>query len=207
MNNIWITADLHFWHRNIIKYTKRPFQSVEDMNEAMITNWNSVVGPEDLIYILGDMFFCGKERAKTILDRLNGQKILIKGNHEVGSDLKWQQIGFLSVHKAAAVRLPDGTDALMSHFPYAMNKFEYFKFNLKNLWKKICGKRPIQSFSEYRLQDTGQYLLHGHVHNAWHIKKKMINVGCDSWNYFPVSLQQIITIIEGEKDGDGEENT
>ena len=55
--DIWFTSDSHFGHRNIITYSSRPFSSVEEMDETLIQNWNSVVKPNDLIFNLGDVFF------------------------------------------------------------------------------------------------------------------------------------------------------
>ena len=76
---IFFTADTHFNHRNIIRYCNRPFADVAEMNEAMIANWNRVVGRRDLVYHLGD-FAWGDNRA--VLQRLNGRKVLILGSHD-----------------------------------------------------------------------------------------------------------------------------
>jgi calcineurin-like phosphoesterase family protein len=75
-------ADLHFDHTEIIAYDNRPFDTVEEMNETLIRNWNSVVGPEDLTYILGDFCAEGADRWRQHLTRLNGRKRLILGNHD-----------------------------------------------------------------------------------------------------------------------------
>lgn len=85
---IWLISDTHFWHENILNFKEpngdliRSFNSVQDMNEVMIRNWNSVVKPDDKIYHLGDVGFSNFVRLKEIFDRLNGNKILIKGNHD-----------------------------------------------------------------------------------------------------------------------------
>lgn len=75
----FIIADTHFGHKNIIKYCNRPFKTIEEMDETLIKNWNEVVSKEDTVLHLGDVFLCGKEKAKQIMSRLNGKKILIKG--------------------------------------------------------------------------------------------------------------------------------
>ena len=77
----YFTSDSHFGHRNIIGYCNRPFKSVEEMDEAMISKWNATVGMEDEVFHLGD-FAMGKTAAPTILNRLNGRKHLIWGNHD-----------------------------------------------------------------------------------------------------------------------------
>ena len=76
---VLITADTHFKHKNIIKYSERPFADIEIMNEAMIKNWNSKVQQGDTVYHLGD-FSMGD--GQSIFDRLNGKKHLIIGNHD-----------------------------------------------------------------------------------------------------------------------------
>ena len=75
-------SDNHFGHKNIIKYDNRPFNSVEDMDEVMIDRWNSVVGDDDTVYILGDFSWYKEEKTLEILNRLSGRKVLIKGNHD-----------------------------------------------------------------------------------------------------------------------------
>lgn len=75
----YFIADTHFNHKNIIKYDDRPFSSVEEMNETMIQLWNSRVTQNDNVYILGDVGFGNVDN---ILRRLNGNKYLIRGNHD-----------------------------------------------------------------------------------------------------------------------------
>ena len=77
----FFTSDLHLGHANIIRYCNRPFKSVEEMDTALITNWNSLVGPDDDIYVIGD-FSMGKTPAPSYLERLMGRKHLIWGNHD-----------------------------------------------------------------------------------------------------------------------------
>ena len=78
---IWFTADTHFSHRNIMKYCDRPFSSVEEMDDHLVTVWNDCVGKRDTVYHLGDVSWRPKEN-NHVLSRLNGKKILILGNHD-----------------------------------------------------------------------------------------------------------------------------
>jgi len=112
MKKTLFTSDTHFGHRNIIKYSNRPFKDVEEMDEALIRNWNSVVGPEDDIYHLGD-FAMGKTPAPAILARLNGNKHLIWGNHDsdqVRADPLWA-----SAQPMLEIRL-DGHFIVLCHY-------------------------------------------------------------------------------------------
>lgn len=87
--NVWIVSDTHFGHKNLIgfKYEghpARPFETVEEMDETIVSNWNSLVGKEDKVYHLGDVAI--HRKSLEIMRRLNGsRKILIKGNHDIFS--------------------------------------------------------------------------------------------------------------------------
>lgn len=82
MINTWFTSDTHFGHKNILEYEKeaRPFSSVEEMNEKLIDNWNSVVRASDIVWHLGD--FCFGKGNLEIAQRLRGKKRLVMGNHD-----------------------------------------------------------------------------------------------------------------------------
>ena len=89
--DIWLISDTHFGHANILNFTDSGtgelirgsrFDSVEDMNETMIRNWNSVVKPDDTVYHLGDVFFGNKDKFQSLWSRLMGRKRLILGNHD-----------------------------------------------------------------------------------------------------------------------------
>lgn len=87
MPSVFLTSDTHFGHANICKFhnydgTKtRPWDSVEEMDEEMVKRWNATVGPKDKVYHLGDVVI--NRKSLSILDRLNGDKVLIKGNHDI----------------------------------------------------------------------------------------------------------------------------
>lgn len=87
--NIFVISDTHFNHGNILNFTDRetskpirPFQSVHEMNEIMVENWNNTVKPGDKVYHLGDVFFGSEVHFKALWPRLNGRKRLIVGNHD-----------------------------------------------------------------------------------------------------------------------------
>src|SRR5690606_6132282 len=113
---MWFTSDTHFYHRKVIEYCDRPFSTVETMNEALIENWNKVVKKNDVIFVLGDFAFAGVNQTKKILDRLNGQKILVRGNHDPHAKLMLDA-GFSKVVENEMINL-GGENVLLSHFPY-----------------------------------------------------------------------------------------
>ena len=95
---IFLIGDPHFGHRNIIEYCNRPFADVEDMTEQLIYRWNSVVGKNDIVYVVGDFALCGKQKIIEIGHRLNGRKRLILGNHDGASMNTYREAGFEFVY-------------------------------------------------------------------------------------------------------------
>lgn len=88
MSNIFLVADTHFGHKGVTQFLRadgvtkeRPWDNVEEMDEALVKNWNKVVGVKDKVYHLGDVVI--NRKALKILSRLNGEKVLIKGNHDL----------------------------------------------------------------------------------------------------------------------------
>lgn len=122
----FIIADTHFGHRNIIGYCNRPFRSVEEMDETLIKNWNETVSNDDVVIHLGDFSFGTKERCAEIVKRLNGRKILIKGNHDKWSDDFYRSIGFEYVSSFPIVYKDF---FLLSHAPLQLSETTpYFNF-------------------------------------------------------------------------------
>lgn len=94
--SIYFIADTHFNEENIRRYENRPFQSVDEMNETIIKNWNSVVSENDEVYILGD--FGAGNNEQGVLKQLNGIKYLVKGNHDTKSNEYYRNAGFKEVY-------------------------------------------------------------------------------------------------------------
>ena len=176
--NIFLTSDLHFGHRNIIRIGKgRPFDSIQEHDEALIENWNSVVKPGDLVYVLGDMSIeTTIDEIRKPLSRLQGSKHLILGNHDrkkIHNQLRlenlWQSVREYSSIKFEAA---DGTKVFvrMMHFPIL----------------EFDG-----AFKNYRCKE--KYIhCYGHIHNANnydHIYKELgfpaVHIGVDSSSTFP----------------------
>lgn len=87
MMNIFLIADTHFGHHGVTQFLRddgsklRPWDTYEEMDEALVANWNSVVSPNDKVYLLGDAVI--NRRALPTIGRCNGNKVLIKGNHDI----------------------------------------------------------------------------------------------------------------------------
>ena len=101
--NRFLISDTHFGHTNTWqKFTLsdgsplRPFTSTEEMDETMVENWNRVVRPQDTVYHLGDVVIA--RRNLETVKRLNGRKILIRGNHDIFRDKDYYEAGFEQIH-------------------------------------------------------------------------------------------------------------
>jgi calcineurin-like phosphoesterase family protein len=95
MSKVWFTADHHFGHENILKFSKRPFDNIDRHDAALVDAWNDTVAPGDVVFHLGDFAYRGKEaQGRAIFDALNGTKHLITGNHDRPwvRDLPWASV-------------------------------------------------------------------------------------------------------------------
>lgn len=164
---IFFTADTHFNHANIIKYCNRPFNDVEEMNTVMFESWNKVVGQNDLVYVIGDFIFGWTDQFyNKILSNLNGDIILIKGNHDKTSFILQKKKNFFKEIKF----------------------YEELRINKQ----KVClFHYPIE---EWNGKHHGSIHLHGHSHGNASIKKNRYDVGVDVNEFTPVSLDEIIQI-------------
>lgn len=122
MSNVWLISDTHFGHANIIKYANRPFDSVEEMNEALVENWNSVVKQGDKVYHLGDVTMNSK--SLDIMSRLNGRKVLIKGNHDT------QKLKFYTPHFYDIRGSHELGNYLLTHIPVHESQRYRFTANI-----------------------------------------------------------------------------
>ena len=100
----WFISDTHFFHANIINYTGRPFQSVEEMNKCLIENWNALVKPHDTVFFLGDFGLGTTDTLFSLCSNLHGNKICIRGNHD-GTPAKMYKIGFAFVLESAFIKI------------------------------------------------------------------------------------------------------
>lgn len=129
-------ADCHFFHKNIIQFDSRPFESVEEMNKVMIEKWNNAVSDNDTVYILGDLT-CGatQEQIDSLYAVLKGNKFLIVGNHDKINFSKEARRNGKIIGVADYKEIKDGDNHLiLSHYPMLF----YRGSHIKNYWM-FCG--------------------------------------------------------------------
>lgn len=176
-------SDMHFGHKNIIKYDSRPFADVNSMDEYMIYRWNMAVSQGDIVYVLGDMFWkYDQVSMQQVLDRLNGAKHLILGNHDPEMNLETKK-RFETISEIKEIK--DGNfNVFMCHYPV-------------HAWNNNWHQNSVH--------------LYGHVHNTseydetleidsmikearFNQKGIMINVGVMMpWMYYtPKTLNELM---------------
>jgi calcineurin-like phosphoesterase family protein len=172
---IYFTADQHFGHTNVIRHCNRPFSSVEEMDKALINNWNAVVNPIDEVYILGDFTMRPATVAHVYLTQLNGRKYFIRGNH----------------------------DRFLKGFDQYKGDFEWVKdyHVLRTLGHRfVLFHFPILEWDQFY---RGAIHCYGHVHNSALSAQRLtalsgpaFNVGVDVNNYRPVSINEILVLVK-----------
>jgi calcineurin-like phosphoesterase family protein len=208
---VWFTSDTHFGHARIIELSDRKFVDIEQHNEALVANWNSLVGIDDTVWHLGDVNLGSFTESIEYARRLNGYKLLIVGNHDrlfIDPDAKNIEKAkryrdrFLPVYEEvfSGVSLGDETRAAQDVIPLyngAVVRLSHFPYGESDSHEspRFAGIRPM---------DDGTILIHGHTHSTRKISRSakgtlMIHVGVDAHNYFPVSEDEIVDIVNANR--------
>lgn len=165
MSEIYLIADTHFGDDSIRKYENRPFESVEEMDEAIIRTWKSRVTPNDKVYVLGDVGVYSGQKMKDIISRLPGEKHLILGNHDMNrSNQYWRDMGFNSVYRVDNIIIENFI--VLGHKPP-----EYMNPNVPWVW------------------------MYGHVHGSEMYQTVTAYSACvcaERWGFGPVNLKAIM---------------
>lgn len=119
---LFFTSDLHLGHKNVIRYCNRPFTSVEEMDNTIITNWNNIISSTDEVYVLGDI--CFGDKLNFYMNQLNGTKTLICGNHDRN---RGQYKKYFKDVKDLLTIKHEGNYVVLCH--YAMRVWEKSHFN------------------------------------------------------------------------------
>lgn len=168
----WYSSDLHLGHKAVIAFCDRPYRSTEEMDEDLIKRFNNQVKPEDTLYLLGDVSFHKPAHGIPLMARLNGRKILVRGNHDKYSGPQYLSAGFAAVVHEAVIEIA-GKRVRLCHFPL---------YDAASA-RPFLGNRPVLK--------NGEFLLCGHVHQGWKTRGMEYNVGVDVHHYQPVSQSQI----------------
>lgn len=182
---IFFTSDLHFGHENVLKFDNRPFQTVEEMDEELIRRWNNKVGKGDLVYVLGDMIWKTEtNEAAALIKKLNGQIILIKGNHDrfLHNATAKKALAGVKDYDDICVALEDGTTrrCILSH--YFIPFYNGHRYNAIHL--------------HGHSHNTDEYYMELGITKAIKdsgLNVEIYNVGCMFWNYEPVTLDEILS--------------
>lgn len=184
MSNLWPDAfysDPHFGHKNIIDFCHRPFSSVQDMTDELISRYNRWVGPDDTVIWCGDCFFTRVEEAEEIMSELNGTKLLVRGNHDRSAS-RMAKLGFSIVVDELRMCI-DGVPVRVNHYPYAGNVMS-------------DGKREQRYLDRRPPRIKGEVLVHGHTHDTKRRRGNQIHVGVDAWDYAPALMSEVQTLVQ-----------
>ncbi|MBR1659205.1 MAG: metallophosphoesterase [Oscillospiraceae bacterium] len=176
-------ADTHFDHDSILAYDNRPFDSVQAMNEALIERWNRVVGPEDLTWILGD--FCAGDTARwaEVLDRLNGKKALILGNHDSRGTAEALRERFEDVAEYREID-DEGRHVVLCHYPIPAFHDHYFG------WFHLYGH--VHSSYEWNIMEYSKRLLRNLYVRADVCRMASVGAMLPYMDYTPRSLDELL---------------
>lgn len=177
MSKIYFTSDHHFGHKNIIKFSERPFKDVNEMDEILIQKWNEKINAENEVYHLGDFGLSSSGKLRKILDRLNGKIYLINGNHEKSAQACHTRFEWIKDYHELVVKDDEFErgEQLIVLFHYAMR--------------------------EWNASHWGAYHLYGHSHGTLSDDPNSLSfdIGVDCHNFYPLSYEEVKAIMKTKK--------
>lgn len=194
-NNTFLFSDIHFTHRKIFEVLQNKERSkiastFEEFENKIIENWNSTVSNNDTILFLGDFTINKKnklieaEYIKFFTRKLNGIKILLRGNHDTCNDLTYYKAGWTEIISEDFLIYQN---ILFSHFPACIEIDSNEPYKDKYLYKKIHLLKIFQ-LNKCILN------IHGHCHSYDFNRPELFNVSCESVNFKPIQLSEILKI-------------
>ena len=183
---IWFTSDTHFCHNKPFLYEPRGFKSIEEHDETIVRNWNSIVKPEDEVYHLGDVMLIDNEKGIKYLKSLNGKIHLILGNHctDTRIELYKQCPNIVSIDYAKEIKIGKNYFWLC-HYPTITANYDDNKPWAKHLINIYGHTHQTEKF--YKIKETLE------------INPYMYCVCLDAHNNRPVELNEIIEDIKNQK--------
>ena len=190
---LWFTSDLHFGHRNILRFCNRPWNDEKEMGPGLISNWNEKVGDNDIVFVLGDTFWFNDSRSiKKVLSQLKGKDIyIIPGNHD----------DFDAYH-----RVDDPRIHLCSDVVALWLESEYYLGWDRKIVEIWMSHYPMMTWPH---RENGAIQLFGHIHSSPDRKEgvdqdlplhwNQMDVGCDYWGYRPVSIETVLEEVKLKK--------
>lgn len=171
----FFSSDHHFGHANVIKYADRPFKDVSEMDSQMIERHNSVVSKSDIVYFVGDFaFYSDPEKIIKILNKMNGEKHFIAGNHDRGLFKDENIIKCFQTFSRAPIKEIYVPDASVRGGKQSITLCHY----AMRVWNK---------------SHHGAFHLYGHSHGSLPEDPNSLSfdIGVDAWNYYPVSYEEV----------------
>lgn len=193
-------SDIHFNHSNVIKFDCRPFLTVKEMEETIVENWNNRVKANDIVYIVGDFCWSLEDEWIRILNKLNGRKMLVRGNHDIKKMSNKLKNKFIKVSDYEEIK-DNGRRIILSHYPILFYKSSYGE----DVWH-FCGHTHNRTKEEALRQMFVQDIINNNKEN-FDNKGHIINVGCMMGyiNYTPRTADELIewwkNYYRGEENG------
>ena len=173
-------SDTHFYHANIIRYDKRPFETVEEMNEKMIKYWNWTVTKADHVYIIGDFCWGKADRWEEILPQLKGHKHLILGNHDLKEMPPSVREHFESVDTLKEIIDPKGRRIIMCHYPILTYRCD-FNPNMYMFYGHVHNTKEYELVKKWKKESYALSPSQANLYNCW----------CGFYDWRPATFEQI----------------